>query len=171
MIVNSHEKEYEFNNWISTTLTSSHSGSKPRVLVFCSTRNLCDRLTHDLIAGGKPAIAIHGQKSQRDRDAAIEDFKSGVRQVLVATDVAARGLDINDVTAVVNYDLPSTIEDYVHRIGRTGRAGKKGVALTLFPRDERSSDSFRMAHSISLIMRQAGQHPPDELIRLSGYKK
>ncbi|XP_055388667.1 uncharacterized protein LOC129617513 [Condylostylus longicornis] len=125
------EKDRKFSEWI-TKMFSSSDGRPPKILVFCGTRSFCDRLTRDLVGRGKGAVAIHGQKTQRDRDRAIGEFKSGARQILVATDVAARGLDISDVTAVVNYDLPKTIEDYVHRIGRTGRAGKKGTAVTFF---------------------------------------
>lgn len=165
MMVSQYEKNDHFMRWISKTLASQQDGPAPKILVFCSTRNLCDRIAYDLINDGKGAVAIHGQKSQNDRDRAINDFRHGSRQVLVATDVAARGLDINDVTAVVNYDLPGCIEDYVHRIGRTARAGKKGISLTFFPKDERSVEAARMAREISNIMRLAGQQPPEELSR------
>ena len=79
---------------------------------------------------GIKADSIHGNKSQSQRQRALASFKEGRQQVLVATDVAARGIDVADVSHVINYDLPTTYEDYVHRIGRTGRAGKQGRALT-----------------------------------------
>lgn len=167
-----HEKTERFMDWVSKIINqrSSSSGTDPKILVFCSTRDLCDRIAYDLINDAQPAVAIHGKKSQMDRDRAMSEFKSGRKKILVATDVAARGLDITDVTAVVNYDLPSCIEDYVHRIGRTARAGKKGLALTFFPVDERSTDSARMARDISKIMRAAGQQPPQELEKQGMYR-
>lgn len=83
---------------------------------------------------GWAATAIHGNKSQTDRNKALDDFKSGRVPLLVATDVAARGLDIPKVSHVINFSFPLTVEDYVHRIGRTGRAGSKGIAHTFFTR-------------------------------------
>ena len=91
-----------------------------------------EKLSFELSRKGVPVASIHGNKSQSQRQRAIEMFKRNQIQVLVATDVASRGLDIEDVTHVINYDLPQTYEDYIHRIGRTGRAGKKGTALTFF---------------------------------------
>ena len=87
-------------------------------------------MTNELIARGFKASAIHGNKNQNQRQRALQQFKTSEIQVLLATDVASRGLDIENVTHVINYDMPASIEDYIHRIGRTGRAGKKGTALT-----------------------------------------
>lgn len=101
-----------------------------RVLVFGRTKWGVDKLERSLIGRGFKAIAIHGNKSQGQRIQALRKLKNNEVQVLLATDVASRGLDIQDVTHVINYDAPERYEDYVHRIGRTGRAGKKGVALT-----------------------------------------
>lgn len=103
-----------------------------KVLVFGRTKWSMEKLSFELSRKGVPVASIHGNKSQNQRQRAIEMFKSNQIQVLVATDVASRGLDIENVTHVINYDLPQTYEDYIHRIGRTGRAGKKGVALTFF---------------------------------------
>ena len=103
-----------------------------KVLVFGRTKWSMEKLSFELSRKGVPVASIHGNKSQSQRQKAIEMFKSNRIQVLVATDVASRGLDINNVTHVINYDLPQTYEDYIHRIGRTGRAGKKGTALTFF---------------------------------------
>lgn len=101
-----------------------------RVLVFARTKHGADKLAKFLTTSGIKAEAIHGNKQQSARQKALQEFKEGKAQVLVATDVAARGLDIDDVSHVINFDLPATYEDYVHRIGRTGRAQKKGKALT-----------------------------------------
>ncbi|MFI4874612.1 MAG: helicase-related protein, partial [Blastopirellula sp. JB062] len=101
-----------------------------RTLVFTKTKHGADRLAKDLNASGIRTDAIHGNKTQNKRNRALESFRSGRLQVLVATDVAARGIDVDGVTHVVNYDLPIDPESYVHRIGRTGRAGKEGIALS-----------------------------------------
>lgn len=101
-----------------------------KTLVFARTKHGSDKLAKALVQEGIKADAIHGNKAQNARLRTLEDFKKERVSVLVATDVAARGLDISDISHVVNYDLPATYEDYVHRIGRTGRASKKGKALT-----------------------------------------
>jgi ATP-dependent RNA helicase RhlE len=108
-----------------------------QVLVFCKTKHGSNRLATQLIKDGINADAIHGNKSQNARVRALEDFKEGKVKVLVATDIAARGLDIEDLPHVVNYDLPHVPEDYVHRIGRTGRAGATGEALSLVGAEDR----------------------------------
>ena len=100
-----------------------------RALVFGRTKHGMEELSKTLIGAGFKAGSIHGNKSQRQRDKAIAAFKSGAIKVLVATDVAARGLDIPDVKHVYNYELPNVPEAYVHRIGRTARAGKEGAAI------------------------------------------
>ncbi len=101
-----------------------------RVLIFGRTKHGVERLKDELVKRGVSAESIHGNKNQNKRQRALDLFKTNHLQVLVATDVAARGIDVSDISHVINYDLPSTYEDYVHRIGRTGRAGKKGKALT-----------------------------------------
>jgi superfamily II DNA/RNA helicase len=109
-----------------------------QVLVFSNTKIGTGRLARELKNEGINADAIHGDKSQKDRMIALEAFKKGETDVLVATDVAARGLDIVELPAVINYDLPYAPEDYVHRIGRTGRAGASGIAISLMaPEEER----------------------------------
>lgn len=110
--------------------------SMPQVLVFARTRYGADKLTEELLADGIKAAAIHSNKSQSIRTRTLAEFKRGELRVLVATDVAARGLDIERLPLVVNYDLPQVPEDYVHRIGRTGRAKEEGVALSLVSREE-----------------------------------
>lgn len=101
-----------------------------RVLIFGKTKHGVERLKDALVARGFKSESIHGNKNQSKRQRALDLFKTSHLQVLVATDVAARGIDVSDISHVINYDLPATYEDYIHRIGRTGRAGKKGKAIT-----------------------------------------
>lgn len=101
-----------------------------KVLIFGRTKWGIEKLSKSLIERGFRAASIHGNKSQGQRQRALEGFKNGQINILLATDVASRGLDIENVTHVINYDEPASYEDYVHRIGRTGRAGKRGIALT-----------------------------------------
>ncbi|KAA0888296.1 DEAD/DEAH box helicase [Oryzomonas rubra] len=112
-------------------------GGWNQVLVFARTRYGADKLTEELLLDGIKAAAIHSNKSQSIRTRTLAEFKRGEVRVLVATDVAARGLDIEHLPHVVNYDLPQVPEDYVHRIGRTGRAGEEGIALSLVCPEER----------------------------------
>jgi ATP-dependent RNA helicase DeaD len=105
-------------------------------IVFCSTKRMVDMLEYKLRAYGYLSDAIHGDLTQSARDRVMTKVKSGKLKILVATDVAARGLDIDDVTHVVNYDIPENPEDYVHRIGRTARAGKSGKAITFVSKEE-----------------------------------
>ena len=101
-----------------------------KVIIFVDTKRNVERLSRDLNARGLTSITIHSNKSQSQRQRALKQFKAGESDILVATDVAARGLDIDGVTHVINYELPQSYDDYIHRIGRTGRAGKVGKALT-----------------------------------------
>jgi len=110
--------------------------SRRQTLVFGRTKHGSDRLAKQLCQAGFKADAIHGNKSQNARQRALKDFKDGRIHVLVATDIAARGLDIDQLPVVINHDLPMVAADYVHRIGRTGRAGCDGIALSLVSRDE-----------------------------------
>ena len=120
-----------------------------RVLVFTRTKRGADRVAHILEKRDHSSNRIHGDRSQSQRDAALRAFKAGKTNVLVATDVAARGIDIDSVGHVINYDIPEAPEDYVHRIGRTGRAGKAGSAITLFTLAEE--------HSMRAIEKLTGQ--------------
>ena len=115
-------------------LLSKHTDE--RALVFGRTKHGCEKLMKDLVKAGFDAASIHGNKSQGQRDRAIDAFKKGEITVLVATDVAARGLDIPDVKHVYNYELPNVPDNYVHRIGRTARAGKDGAAIAFCAPDE-----------------------------------
>lgn len=120
-----------------------------QVLVFGRTKHGADRLTRYLMERGIRAAAIHGNKSQGARSRALADFKQGKIRILVATDIAARGLDISQLPQVVNFDLPTVAEDYVHRIGRTGRAGAAGKAVSLV-----SADEFKQLSDIERLIRQ-----------------
>ena len=120
-----------------------------QVLVFCRTKHAANRLSQQLIADGITAAAIHGNKSQGARTKALADFKSGKVRVLTATDIAARGLDITQLPHVVNFDLPHVAEDYVHRIGRTGRAGNEGEAMSLVCVDE-----LKLLNEIERLIKQ-----------------
>ena len=113
------------------------SGSWQQVLVFTRTKHGANRLAEQLGKDGVSAAAIHGNKSQGARTKALADFKRGAVRALVATDIAARGLDIKELPHVVNFELPNVPEDYVHRIGRTGRAGSNGIAVSLVCREEK----------------------------------
>jgi len=119
-------------------LTSFLIGSKNwrQVLIFTRTKQGADELAKEMCKDGLKTQSIHGDKSQGARDKALSEFKEGKTRVLVATDVAARGIDILDLQYVVNYELPYIAEDYIHRIGRTGRAGKDGLAVSLMSPDE-----------------------------------
>ena len=108
-----------------------------RALVFARTKHGADRIARDLARGNVEAAAIHGNKSQSARQRALESFRSGRVRVLVATDIAARGIDIDGISHVINFDLPNVPESYVHRIGRTARAGRSGIALSFCSAEER----------------------------------
>merc|ERR1719401_670072 len=142
-----------------------------KVLVFTETKRGADALCRELQYRQMSAAAIHGDKEQRQRDRTLADFKSGRCSILIATDVAQRGLDIKDVAFVVNYDVPKTQEDYIHRIGRTARAGAKGTAVTFFPAEAYTPDMIRMARAIAKCMRDVGQKPPDALLDLTGSRR
>jgi len=131
-------------------------------LIFVETKRNCDYIEDFLYDKGYPAVAIHGDRNQREREAALQLFRTEERPILVATDVAARGLDIDNVLHVINYDLPHDINDYVHRIGRTGRAGHAGVATAMI--NEKNSNIMK---DLVEILGEAGQEVPDWLISMS----
>ncbi|EOD31868.1 hypothetical protein EMIHUDRAFT_456181 [Emiliania huxleyi CCMP1516] len=133
-----------------------------RLLLFTSSKRRCDELTKELRLDGWPALALHGDKPQEERDWVLQQFRSAEHPLLVATDVAQRGLDVKGVAAVINVDCPETSEAYVHRIGRTGRAGEVGRAYTLVtPADA------RMCDDLVQVLRDAKQEVPPELLRLA----
>ncbi|XP_020234704.1 DEAD-box ATP-dependent RNA helicase 46 [Cajanus cajan] len=140
-------------------LRSQDQGSK--IIIFCSTKKMCDQLARNLTRQFG-AAAIHGDKSQAERDHVLSQFRTGRSPVLVATDVAARGLDIKDIRVVVNYDFPTGVEDYVHRIGRTGRAGATGLAYTFF-----GDQDAKYASDLIKVLEGANQKVPVELRDMS----
>lgn len=131
-----------------------------RIIVFVLYKKEAARVEGMLKRAGWKAVAVHGDATQAARTAAVDSFKAGTVGLLIATDVAARGLDIPDVEVVINYSFPLTTEDYVHRIGRTGRAGKTGAAHTFFSGE---SDKPRAGELIN-VLREAGQPVPEELL-------
>lgn len=135
---------------------------KTKVVVFTETKRSCEMLSRNLTERKFPATAIHGDKTQDQRDRAMADFRAGKFPILVATDVASRGLDIKEINYVINYDLPSQIEDYIHRIGRTGRAGAKGTAVSFF-----TEKNTRMAKDFVDVLTEAQQKIPDKLHELA----
>merc|ERR1712194_728264 len=141
-------------------LLRKHQKTSKRILVFALYKKEAERLEYSLKREGFDVCSIHGNKHQAARTQALSDFKDGTCHLMVATDVAARGLDIPDVELVVNYTFPLTIEDYVHRIGRTGRAGKNGISYTFFQPGDKSR-----AGELQQVMKQAGQAVPNELMK------
>jgi len=137
-----------------------------KILVFAERKATVDRLERIIRKRGLAANGIHGDKSQADRSRVIQRFKNGSVNIMIATDVAARGLDISNVEYVINYDFPNDIENYVHRIGRTGRADKKGTSITFLSQDDASQ-----AGKLIKILEQAEQEVPQELVQLSRLAK
>lgn len=129
-----------------------------RALIFVDRQESADGLLRDLMRKGYPCMSIHGGKDQIDRDSTIDDFKAGVVPIMVATSVAARGLDVKQLKLVVNYDAPNHLEDYVHRAGRTGRAGNTGTAVTFV-----TPEQERYSLDIAKALRQSGQEVPEVL--------
>lgn len=135
-------------------------GSK--ILIFVETKKGADSLTRDMRTSGWPALSIHGDKEQSERDWVLKEFREGRNPILIATDVAARGLDVKDIKYVINYDMPNQIEDYIHRIGRTGRAGATGSAYSFF--DPRKA---KTGPELVKVLEEASQAVPDELRKLA----
>lgn len=133
-----------------------------RALIFVDRQESADGLLKDLMRKGYPCMSIHGGKDQIDRDSTIDDFKAGIVPILIATSVAARGLDVKQLKLVVNYDAPNHLEDYVHRAGRTGRAGNTGTAVTFV-----TPDQDRYSVDISKALKQSGQEVPEDLQKLA----
>ncbi|XP_042468596.1 DEAD-box ATP-dependent RNA helicase 35-like [Zingiber officinale] len=135
----------------------------PPVLVFCENKADVDDIHEYLLHKGVEAVAIHGGKDQEDREYAISSFKSGKKDVLVATDVASKGLDFPDIQHVINYDMPAEIENYVHRIGRTGRCGKTGIATTFINKNQTETTLLDLKH----LLQEAKQRIPPVLAELN----
>merc|ERR1712087_154021 len=137
-----------------------------KVLCFISTKKMTNRMNDALWNAGYYVTCMHGDKEQSQRDRALNDFKSGRMKIMLATDVASRGIHVDDIKYVINFDFPMQIQDYVHRIGRTGRAGNKGTAISFFV-DE--TDGFR-AKDLIKVLRDAKQEVPEHLLRFRNMK-
>jgi len=134
-----------------------------KTIIFFETKRKTDDITRKLRKDGWPAMCIHGDKSQPEREWVLKEFRSGKAPILLATDVASRGLDIPDISFVVNFDYPNSGEDYIHRIGRTARAERTGTAYTFFTH----GDSKNASELVS-VMEEAGQTVPPKLQSLAG---
>ncbi|OAY69095.1 DEAD-box ATP-dependent RNA helicase 42 [Ananas comosus] len=135
---------------------------KGKILVFVHSQEKCDSLFKELLKHGYPCLSLHGAKDQTDRESTISDFKSNVCNLLIATSVAARGLDVKELELVVNFDVPNHYEDYVHRVGRTGRAGRKGLAVTFI-----SEEDARYAPDLVKALELSEQAVPADLKALA----
>ncbi|XP_061357343.1 DEAD-box ATP-dependent RNA helicase 42-like [Gastrolobium bilobum] len=135
---------------------------KGKILIFVHSQEKCDVLFKDLLRHGYPCLSLHGAKDQTDRESTITDFKSNVCNLLVATSIAARGLDVKELELVINFDVPNHYEDYVHRVGRTGRAGRKGCAITFI-----SEEEARYAPDLAKALELSEQIVPNDLKTLA----
>ncbi|XP_049819775.1 probable ATP-dependent RNA helicase DDX17 isoform X2 [Aethina tumida] len=145
-------QEYEKETKLSTLLKEIMSEKENKTIIFIETKRRVDDITRKMKRDGWPAVCIHGDKSQQERDWVLQDFRSGKAPILVATDVAARGLDVEDVKFVINFDYPSNSEDYVHRIGRTGRSQRTGTAYTFF-----TPSNANKASDLVAVLKEAKQ--------------
>ena len=141
------------------------SNSEPPIIIFCNSKANCDLLVKALKYRGRKACTLHGGRNQEEREENFRKFKEGIYHILVATDVAGRGLHVEGVSHVINYDCPTTRERYIHRIGRTARAGRSGKATTLVVKD---TDEPEVLSEIADCMKDTGQEVPRELVDLIG---
>ncbi|XP_047668414.1 probable ATP-dependent RNA helicase DDX43 isoform X2 [Tachysurus fulvidraco] len=137
-----------------------------KVLIFVGKKIVADDLSSDLCLRGIAVQSLHGDREQCDREEALQDFKDGRVRILVATDLASRGLDVHDISHVFNFDFPRNIEEYVHRVGRTGRAGRSGFSVTLVTRGD-----WRMAGELVHILERAGQVPVELVLMAERYDR
>ncbi|KAG5890212.1 hypothetical protein JTB14_028754 [Gonioctena quinquepunctata] len=137
-------------------------GEDQKIIVFCGKKSRADELASELVLAGINCQTIHGDRDQSDREQALVDISDGTVQILIATDVASRGLDIDDITHVLNYDFPRNIEEYVHRVGRTGRAGKFGESISYFTRGD-----WAQAKELIKILEEAQQYVPEEIYQMA----
>ncbi|TKC44563.1 hypothetical protein EI555_010932, partial [Monodon monoceros] len=132
---------------------------KDKVIIFVSRKAVADHLASDLSIRHISVESLHGNREQSDRETALKNFRTGEVRILIATDLASRGLDVHDVTHVYNYDFPRNIEEYVHRVGRTGRAGRTGISVTLITRND-----WKIAGELINILERANQSVPEDLV-------
>ena len=146
-------------------LTTIGDEAECKTIIFAETKRKVDNITRGIQNKGWNAVCIHGDKSQQERDWALKEFR-GIRNapIVVATDVAARGLDVDDIKFVINFDYPNNSEDYVHRIGRTGRASQTGTAYTFF-----TSNNSKQAHDLVEVLTEAKQQINPKLADMARY--
>ena len=151
-----------------TSLRLIRSQGYERVMIFCNTKHMCQRLSDEFQRAGLDCDCIHGDIRQSQREKTMQRYRDGKLAVLIATDVASRGIDVDDVDCVINYDVPEENEYYVHRIGRTGRAKKKGVAWSIvsnFPEKARLDDICKYCNFTiqPMVMDKDGRLSPEEV--------
>ena len=151
-----------------TSLRLIRSQGYERVMIFCNTKHMCQRLCDEFQRAGLDCDCIHGDIRQSQREKTMQRYRDGKLAVLIATDVASRGIDVDDVDCVINYDVPEENEYYVHRIGRTGRAKKKGVAWSIvsnFPEKARLDDICKYCNFTiqPMVMDKDGNLSPEEV--------
>ncbi|XP_019469124.2 probable ATP-dependent RNA helicase DDX43 [Meleagris gallopavo] len=156
VVINEEEKKAFMENFIDSMKP------KDKAIIFVGKKSTADDIASDLGVKGVPVQSLHGDREQCDREQALDDFKKGKVRILVATDLASRGLDVHDITHVFNFDFPRNIEEYVHRVGRTGRAGRTGKAVTLITKKD-----WKAASELIDILQRANQVVPDELISMA----
>ncbi|KAL1635350.1 ATP-dependent RNA helicase dbp2 [Neofusicoccum ribis] len=156
--------EFEKRDKMSKHLERIMDDKNNKVLIFTGTKRVADDITRFLRQDGWPALSIHGDKQQNERDWVLNEFKTGKSPIMVATDVASRGIDVRNITHVINYDYPNNSEDYVHRIGRTGRAGAKGTAITLF-----TTENAKQARDLVQVLTESKQQIDPRLHEMARY--
>ncbi|XP_022064408.1 probable ATP-dependent RNA helicase DDX17 isoform X1 [Acanthochromis polyacanthus] len=153
--------ESEKDNKLIQLMEEIMAEKENKTIIFVETKKRCDDLTRRMRRDGWPAMCIHGDKSQPERDWVLSEFRSGKAPILIATDVASRGLDVEDVKFVINYDYPNSSEDYIHRIGRTARSTNKGTAYTFF-----TPGNLRQARELIRVLEEARQAINPKLLQL-----
>lgn len=157
-VCDENEKEFKLTKLLEEIMQEKEN----KTLIFTETKRKADEITRRMRREGWPMMCIHGDKSQQERDWVLNGFRSGQTPILVATDVASRGLDVGDIKFVINFDYPSSSEDYVHRIGRTARAGQTGTAYTFF-----TPDNVKQANDLISVLQEAKQVVNPKLVTLS----
>lgn len=158
--------DYEKRERMSKHIEGAMEDKNNKIIIFTSTKRTADEITRFLRQDGWPALAIHGDKSQSERDWVLNEFRTGNSPIMVATDVASRGIDVKGITYVINYDYPNNSEDYVHRIGRTGRAGTKGTAITFF-----TQENNKQASDLVTVLKEAKQEIDPKLLEMARFNR
>ncbi|KAF2834931.1 hypothetical protein M501DRAFT_1008888 [Patellaria atrata CBS 101060] len=156
--------DFEKRDRMSKHLERIMEDKNNKILIFTGTKRVADEITRYLRQDGWPALSIHGDKQQNERDWVLNEFKTGKSPIMVATDVASRGIDVRNITHVLNYDYPNNSEDYVHRIGRTGRAGSKGTAITFF-----TTENSKQARDLVSVLAESKQQIDPRLAEMARY--